>query len=69
MTLSYDTAVHIPDPLVMMMGKIQTKTSELKKHLLKYNIEYFGDAVYLGYNSPYQMVDRRNEVALRVKYK
>ena len=49
--------------------KIQSKTSELKKHLLKYNIEYFGDPVYLGYDSPYQMVDRRNEVALRVKYK
>ena len=48
--------------------KIQKKTTELKSLLSREKIKYFGDAVYFGYNPPYQMVNRRNEIAIRVIY-
>ena len=48
--------------------KIQKKTRELKKLLSEKNIPFFGDPIYMGYNPPYQLIGRKNEVALRVKY-
>jgi len=47
--------------------KIQSHISELKAVLEKHQIAYEGPFSYLGYNPPYQLVNRRNEVVVRVK--
>lgn len=46
--------------------KINDKTKELKRLLEENNIEYYGNAIYMGYNPPYQLVGRKNEIALRI---
>lgn len=47
--------------------KLKAKTDELIGYLKKQKIEFYGDPIYMGYNPPYQVVDRRNEIAIRVK--
>jgi hypothetical protein len=42
-------------------------TDRLKKFLDKNDLKYDSDVVVLGYNPPYQLVDRRNEVMLRLR--
>ena len=49
--------------------KISKKVKELKRLLKDNNISYTGDPIYMGYNPPYQVLGRKNEVALRVNYK
>ena len=46
--------------------KIAEMTELLKYHLDKNNIQHTGNFLYLGYNPPYQMVNRRNEVAVEI---
>jgi len=40
----------------------------LKATLEKHQIAYTGPFSYLGYNPPYQLVNRRNEVVVKVIY-
>jgi hypothetical protein len=42
--------------------KIQTKINELKQILESKGLKYEGEFSYLGYNPPYQVVNRRNEI-------
>lgn len=48
-------------------SKIAAKEKYLIQLLEDNNIEYEGDVIYMGYNPPFQIVDRRNEVAIKVK--
>ncbi len=47
---------------------IQSYTEALKEILIKNKISYLGSFKYLGYNPPYQLVDRRNEIAVRIQW-
>ena len=47
--------------------KIEKKKSELIQILKDNQITFEGPFLYMGYNPPYQLVNRRNEVAVRVK--
>ena len=47
---------------------IEEKTEELKKRLTDKGITYTGNFRYLGYNPPYQLVDRRNEIVVSVRW-
>jgi hypothetical protein len=48
-------------------SKIKDNQEKLKKFLDRDLIQYFGNFQYLGYNPPYQLFCRRNEVIVRVK--
>lgn len=48
--------------------KIQEHIEALKSTLAKHHIAYEGPFSYLGYNPPYQLVNRRNEVVVKVIY-
>ena len=48
--------------------KIKQHIEELKATLEKHQIAYTGPFSYLGYNPPYQLVNRRNEVVVKVIY-
>ena len=43
------------------------KISELKRTLNKYNIEYFDDFEVLVYNSPWKIINRKNEIRVTIK--
>lgn len=47
-------------------AKIAEMTQALKDLLEKNQIQHTGDFIYLGYNPPYQVVNRRNEVVVEV---
>ena len=47
--------------------KIEKHKDELIKVLQDNQIAFEGPFLFMGYNPPYQMVNRRNEVAVRVK--
>lgn len=49
--------------------KIEQKTKELQALLKEKKIEYYGSPIYMGYNPPYQIINRKNEIALRIKDK
>lgn len=44
--------------------EIQKKEEELTALLLKEGIKHKGDFKYMGYNPPYQIINRRNEVCV-----
>jgi len=44
-------------------------TEQLQKSLESHNIKPIGHFRYLGYNPPYQLVNRRNEVIVEVEWK
>ncbi len=46
--------------------KIEEKKQDLIRVLQENNIPFEGPFLYMGYNPPYQLVGRRNEVAVRV---
>ncbi len=46
--------------------KIEEKKQELIHILKENNMSFEGPFLYMGYNPPYQLVGRRNEVAVRV---
>ncbi len=48
--------------------KLAKQVEKLKKSLEKSQIPYSGNFKYLGYNPPYQLLGRRNEVAVRVEW-
>jgi len=49
--------------------KIEAHKQELATYLNDKGVAYSEPFVFLGYNPPYQMVDRRNEVMVRIEYK
>lgn len=46
--------------------KIQEKIEELKSYLEKENISHTGHFQYFGYNPPYQMINRRNDIVVEL---
>jgi len=48
-------------------ARIAEYTEKLKDLLAKNNIAYTGNFSYLGYNPPYEVVNRRNEVVVDVE--
>ena len=44
------------------------KIAELKKTLDKHNIKHFNDFEVLVYNSPWKVVNRKNEIRAAIKY-
>ena len=46
--------------------KIQKHQKELMKVLMKNNIKTKGAYMYMGYNAPWDIINRRNEVAIEV---
>ena len=49
-------------------NKILEKKEELLQLLNKHQLKYSGIITYMGYNPPYQVVDRRNEVAVSIEW-
>jgi hypothetical protein len=47
---------------------IKNQTERLKSALKAASINYYGNFRYLGYNPPYQLVGRRNEVIINVNW-
>jgi len=47
--------------------KIESGKQKLKQFLKEKGIEHLGKFEYLGYNSPYKMMNRRNEVIFHLK--
>lgn len=47
---------------------IKTYSEKLEKLLSEQGIEYVGNFRYLGYNPPYQLIGRRNEIIVSVKW-
>lgn len=48
--------------------KISEMTDKLKTLLDEHGIRHSGDFIYLGYNPPYQVLNRRNEIAVEISY-
>ncbi|MBE0677109.1 MAG: heme-binding protein [Bacteroidales bacterium] len=48
---------------------IKKQSARLGKLLAENGIEFYGNFRYLGYNPPYQFINRRNEVIVSVKWK
>lgn len=48
--------------------KIQVHAQQLKTMLDKQGIAYADEVTFFGYDPPYQLVNRRNEVVLEVEY-
>lgn len=46
--------------------KIQRKIKDLDRLLQKNQIQYLGEFTFLGYNAPWQLFGRRNEIAVEV---
>jgi hypothetical protein len=46
--------------------KIKLYTDELAAVLVKYNIKTTGAYMYMGYNAPWDIINRRNEIAIEV---
>ncbi|MFO7574656.1 MAG: heme-binding protein [Bacteroidales bacterium] len=47
---------------------IKKQSEKLGKLLAENGIEFYGNFRYLGYNPPYQFINRRNEVIVSVKW-
>ena len=47
--------------------KIARKSALLKEALDARKIAYFDEVYYMGYNPPYQVVNRKNEIAIELK--
>ena len=49
-------------------NEIKTYSEKLKKALTEKSISFIGNVRYLGYNPPYQLVGRRNELIIQINY-
>jgi hypothetical protein len=49
-------------------SKIKEYTEKLKKQLLEKQISFYGNFSYLGYNPPFQLVNRRNEILVNINW-
>jgi hypothetical protein len=50
----------------MSQRKFEKYASRLKEQLDKHNIQTFGDFIYHGYNPPYELLNRRNEILIAI---
>jgi hypothetical protein len=48
--------------------KIRRKEEELKQLLYKKGYEVTGSYIYLGYNAPWEIINRENEIIVKVNY-
>ncbi|QOW11895.1 heme-binding protein [Kaistella flava (ex Peng et al. 2021)] len=48
--------------------EIKKYATQLENDLKANGIEYFGNFRFLGYNAPYQLLDRRNEIIVSVRW-
>lgn len=48
--------------------RIEEYTQQLKAALSEEGLKHKGNFNYLGYNSPYEMLNRRNEIVVEVEY-
>lgn len=48
--------------------KIAAKTAQLKSLFLQNSISYDGNFRYLGYNPPYQLLGRKNEIMVSIEW-
>ena len=46
---------------------IKKQSEKLRKLLTENGIEFYGNFRYLGYNPPYQFINRRNEIIVSVR--
>lgn len=46
--------------------KIKKYTNELAAIIAKYNLKTSGEYMYMGYNAPWDIINRRNEIAIEV---
>jgi hypothetical protein len=46
---------------------IKKQSEKLRKLLIENGIEFYGNFRYLGYNPPYQFINRRNEIIVSVR--
>ena len=66
----------VPDQLVAAIQfggyasdkDIQVNTQKLMKALNENNIVYYGNFRFLGYNAPYQFINRRNDIIVNVQW-
>lgn len=49
--------------------KIKKYATQLELDLKENGIEYFGNFRFLGYNAPYQVLDRKNEIIVSIQWK
>jgi len=49
-------------------SKIKEYTDKLKKQLLEKQISFYGNFNYLGYNPPFQVINRRNEILVNINW-
>jgi hypothetical protein len=49
-------------------NEIKTYSEKLKKALTEKSIPFIGNVRYLGYNPPYQLFARRNELIIQINY-
>ena len=49
--------------------EIKSNSEKLAAALQDKSIEYYGNFRFLGYNAPYQLVGRRNEIIINVRWK
>jgi DNA adenine methylase len=49
--------------------KIQNKEKELQELLLKNGYQITGTFNYLGYNAPWDIVNRENDIVVKIDYK
>lgn len=49
--------------------EIKKYAAQLETALKSKGIEYFGNFRFLGYNAPYQVLDRRNEIIVSIRWK
>lgn len=67
---------HRPEQIVAVLrfggwassSKLAAKEKELLRLLNSHNIKYFGEITYLGYNPPYKLLSRRNEISIKINY-
>jgi hypothetical protein len=48
--------------------KLEEYSLKLKEALDRYNLTAIGPYIYYGYNPPYQMTNRRNEIAVEINW-
>jgi len=49
--------------------RIRRKEAELKAMLLKAGYETIGNFTYLGYNAPWDIINRENDIIVKIKYR
>jgi hypothetical protein len=49
-------------------SKIKEHIEKLKEILLKNKLSTIGDYMYMGYNAPWDVINRKNEVAIEVQF-